>query len=298
MSIFKNLNCPICKSKINNKPIITPENNPISDIKLKKKLWTNLINKRIFFPYHRCNCGILTNKFFLDKKTLKYLYSDMKDNVHANDDLKNDIKTKTGYLNQIHNILNVQNKKLKVLEIGADNGTFLKLINKTNSLIKSSAIEPNKRMHKKLRSFAQKIYLDIKKIPKKEKYDLIIAIHVFDHIPELLINLKILKNKLNKGGFIYGVVHDEKSIMAKILGNRWPAYCLQHPHLFNHSSIHTLLYKKLKLKKQFIKKTVNFFNLGFLIQHLFIAVFKTKLYSPSFFSIGLRLGNFSFLYKK
>ena len=105
------------------------------------------------------------------------------------------------------------------------------------------------------------IYSDIKKLPKNKKFDLIIAIHVFDHVPNFVDFLKILKSKLKSNGLIYGVVHNEKSMMAKVLKNKWPAYCLQHPHLFNENSLN-FAFKKLKFKKKFVKKTINFFNLG------------------------------------
>ena len=296
MKDFKIQNCPICKSNIKNEAIIKPDIDPLKSLKIRKKLWTIFQSERIFFPYHRCQCGLLTNKIFLKEKMLKHLYSDMSDNVHSGEDVQNDIKTKNGYLNQLKDIL-YKKKDLKFLEIGADNGNFLSLVKKTNPKVKSIVVEPNKRMHKKLKSLTNKVYNDIKKVPKNEKFDLIVAIHVFNHVPNFLRFLKILKNKLKKGGFIYGVVHDEKSVMAKILGNRWPAYRLQHPHLFNPTTINKA-FLKLKCNKKFIKKTVNFFNFGFLLKHLIMAVFKKKINFPNFFTIGLKLGNFSFLYYK
>ncbi len=296
MKDFKIQNCPVCKSNIENEAIIKPDIDPIKNIKIKKKLWTNFQSKRIFFPYHRCKCGLLTNKIFLKEKMLKHLYSDMGDNVHSGEDVLNDIKTKNGYLNQFKEIL-YKKKSLNFLEIGPDNGSLLSLVKKTNPKVRSVVVEPNKRMYKKLKSLTNHVYNDVKKIPKNEKFDLIVAIHVFDHVPNFLDFLKLLKSKLKTGGFIYGVVHDEKSIMAKILGNRWPAYRLQHPHLFNPSTINNA-FLKLKCNKKFIKKTVNFFNLGFLLKHLFMAIFKKKINFPNFFTVGLRLGNFSFLYYK
>ena len=79
------------------------------------------------FPYHRCKCGLLTNKNFLNQSSLKYLYSDMKENIHTNDTELNDLKTKLGYLGQIKNILNSKKNDLNILEIGADN-EFSKII--------------------------------------------------------------------------------------------------------------------------------------------------------------------------
>ena len=54
----------------------------------------------------------------------------------------------------------------------------------------------------------------------------------------------------------------------------------------------------LKCEKLFIKKTKNYFNIGYLLKQLSIAILKKEINFPNFFSIGLKLGNFSFLYKK
>ena len=295
---FTELNCSICKSAIKSPPLITPEINPMNDLEIKKTNWSNLekiTKKRIFFPYYRCKCGLLTNKNFLNRSSLKYLYSDMKENIHANDTENNDLKTKLGYLNQIKDVLTQQKKDFNILEIGPDNGSFQKLISEYIDKSKLSVIEPNKRMHSKLKKNCNFIYSDIKKLPKNKKFDLIIAIHVFDHVPNFVDFLKILRSKLKSNGLIYGVVHNEKSMMAKVLKKKWPAYCLQHPHLFNENSLN-FAFKKLKFKKKFIKKTINFFNLGFLLQHLFTALFNVKIKFPSCFPLGLKLGNFAFLY--
>ena len=290
-------NCPVCQSKIDRDPIVVPEIDPSFEKTIKKKMWKGLLKKIRFFPYYRCKCGMLTTKTFINDKTLKYLYSDMEENVYKDDNKNNDIETKKSYLAQIKNFLNFDKKKINLLEIGADNGNFLKLIKEFNNNISSTVVEPNKKMHKKLKLLTKNVYGDIKQLPRNKKFDLIIAIHVFDHIPNLTEFLKKIGKKLKRGGYIYGVVHDEKSIMAKILGKRWPPYTLQHPHLFNPNSINSL-FERLHYDKNFIVKTMNFFNLGFLFQNLFIAIFKKKINFPSLFPIGLKLGNFSFLYKK
>jgi 2-polyprenyl-3-methyl-5-hydroxy-6-metoxy-1,4-benzoquinol methylase len=297
MKHLKIHNCPACHSKIVGSPVISPEIDLSLERNIEKKMWLATSKKRTFFPYYRCKCGMLTTKIFINEKALKHLYSNMKDNVYKDDNKHNDIKTKKNYLSQIEIILDSRKKKLKVLEVGADNGNFLKLIKEFNDNINFTIVEPNKNMHKKLKLLTKNVYKDIKQIPRTEKFDLVIAIHVFDHIPNLIDFLKKIGTKLKKGGSIYGVVHDEKSVMAKILGNRWQPYSPQHPHLFNPNSIN-YLFKSLNYDKSFITKTINFFNIGFLLQNLFAVIFKIKINFPSFFPIGLKLGNFSFLYKK
>ena len=288
--------CPACQENLDSKPSVLPDINPEDNIDIIKNYWRGTYKQKIFFPYHRCKCGALYNKKFFDKESLNQLYSDMEDNVLSGD-IKLDIKTKKKYLEQIKNVFSSKRKKIRVLEVGADNGSFSKLITDTNSVHSISVVEPNQKMHSLLKFITPSIFSNIKEIPSETKFDLIIAIHVFDHIPDINVYINELSKHLNEEGFIYGVVHNEKSIMAKILKKRWPPYCLQHPHLFNFSTIN-LFFERLKYEKLFIKKTKNYFNIGYLLKQLSIAILKKEINFPNFFSIGLKLGNFSFLYKK
>ena len=288
--------CPACQENLDSKPSVLPDINPEDNIDIIKNYWRGTYKQKIFFPYHRCKCGALYNKKFFDKESLNQLYSDMEDNVLSGD-IKLDIKTKKEYLEQIKNVFSSKRKKIRVLEVGADNGSFSKLITDTNSVHSISVVEPNQKMHSLLKFITPSIFNNIKEIPSETKFDLIIAIHVFDHIPDINVYINELSKHLNEEGFIYGVVHNEKSIMAKILKKRWPPYCLQHPHLFNFSTIN-LFFERLKYEKLFIKKTKNYFNIGYLLKQLSIAILKKEINFPNFFSIGLKLGNFSFLYKK
>ena len=288
--------CPACQENLDSKPSVLPDINPEDNIDIIKNYWRGTYKQKIFFPYHRCKCGALYNKKFFDKESLNQLYSDMEDNVLSGD-IKLDIKTKKEYLEQIKNVFSSKRKKIRVLEVGADNGSFSKLITDTNSFHSISVVEPNQKMHSLLKFITPSIFSNIKEIPSETKFDLIIAIHVFDHIPDINVYINELSKHLNEEGFIYGVVHNEKSIMAKILKKRWPPYCLQHPHLFNFSTIN-LFFERLKYEKLFIKKTKNYFNIGYLLKQLSIAILKKEINFPNFFSIGLKLGNFSFLYKK
>ena len=211
--------------------------------------------------------------------------------------MKLDLKTKLYYLDQLKEFLPDINRNYKILEIGADNGSFIKLLSSKLKRADFYSIEPNKNMQKILKKITKKNYLSLDQIKKNLKFDLIIAIHTFDHIPRLNNYFNKLNYHLNDSGLIYGVVHDENSFMAKIFKEKWPIFRLQHPHLFNYKTIN-LFFKKYKLEKIFIKKTKNFFNFGFLLNQFFLSILKIRINIPKFFSVGVKLGNFSFLYKK
>jgi len=293
---FIDRKCPVCQENLNSKPSILPDINPEHDNDIIKNYWTGIYKLKIFFPYYRCKCGTLYNKKFFDKESLNQLYSNQEDNIFSGD-IRSDIKTKKEYLKQIKNIFSLDPKKIKILEVGPDNGSFSKLLAENDFAYNISVVEPNQRMHSFLKLITPSIFNSINEIPSAAKFDLIIAIHVLQNVPDINIYINELSKHLKEEGFIYGVVHNERSMMAKVLKNRWPSYCLQHPHLFNFSTI-DLFFKKLKYKKLFIKKTKNYFNIGYLLKHLLIAILKKEINFPNFFSISLKLGNFSFLYKK
>ena len=119
-------------------------------------------------------------------------------------------------------------------------------------------------------------------------------IHVLDHILDPVEFLKRLKAKLRPGATLLIVTHDERSMLAlKILSNRWPAYLLQHPHLFNYDSMRALL-GATSLDTVDLVKSTNYFPVTFLVKH---AIFALGLGKPNLplwpqFQLPLRLGNF------
>ena len=68
-------------------------------------------------------------------------------------------------------------------------------------------------------------------------FDVVVAIHVLDHVPDLNQFTRQMTAKLSTGGICFVVVHNERSVLARMLGKRWPAFCLQHPHLFNQKTL-------------------------------------------------------------
>jgi hypothetical protein len=52
---------------------------------------------------------------------------------------------------------------------------------------------------------------------------------------------QLITTKLAPGGIAMIVTQDERSALARVLKARWPAFCLQRPHLFNRSSMQNML---------------------------------------------------------
>ena len=294
MNIFITRKCPICdddKSRESIKPDLHPKDN----LEKAGDYWRGFYKKKFFFPYSRCECGFLYCKEYFSPNYLNKLYSSMGDNIYSGDS-ETDHMTKDMYIKKIGEIL-AGKDNISILEIGADNGTLIKKLKRLTNISHFTAIEPNKDMHQKLSEVSNKVYSDLSELPEGEVFDLVISIHVLDHIPQISEYIEQLGKRIKKDGLIFGVVHDESSILARLLSKRWPAYCLQHPHLFNPGTIEKILNKK-DLTQIEIYKTVNSFKLGYLLSQLLLAVFNIKIRFPDLFNINLKLGNIGFIFKR
>jgi hypothetical protein len=119
-----------------------------------------------------------------------------------------------------------------------------------------------------------------------------VLIHVLDHLTSPLKTLAEVRRKLTRNGIIVVVTHNEASVLRKVTGTKWPAFCLQHPQLFSPLTIASML-ETAGYRLAGIKKTVNFFELGFLTQHLFwlVGVRLKGKFIGSDLTVGIRLGN-------
>ena len=132
---------------------------------------------------------------------------------------------------------------------------------------------------------------DISAVPEKS-VAAAVMIHVLDHLIEPREVMKQIYGKLVDGGVILIVTHDERSLLAKMLGARWPAYCLQHPQLFNIATTSKFL-SEIGFEKIKSRKSTNHFSIPYLLQHLIwsLGMGRFQFKEMPYLSIPLKLGN-------
>jgi len=291
--------CPSCQKSdvINNSKISSPEPSEELSFSINKKSWESIFSKKTksFFSYYKCNiCKITYAPEYFTNQQLNSLYK----NVPANmDEVPKKILEKTQY--EYFKLLKKWTSlKGEYLEVGPDIGLFTQYCILYGKFNYYWLFEPNKFVLSELRNLLgqrkQKIYPAIEQIDKVEdsKLSTVIIIHVLDHLLEPQKILKKLRKKMKSGGVILIVTHDESSIMRKILGWRWPAFCQQHPQLFNQKTTNSIL-NKSGFKVLEHRKTKNYFEISFLLKNL-LWVFGFKIRKlPRWLNVpvGLKLGN-------
>ena len=175
-------------------------------------------------------------------------------------------RTQSGYVKQIARRVSQVDT---YLEIGPDIGLV------TNSIVKRfhpktvMLFEPNLSVHSQLELSAKptksiKIYSDTN-FSESHKPDLTVGVHVYDHLLDPLEELRNLFNSSASKSSIAIVVHNEKSVLRKLLNSKWPPFCLQHPQLYSRKTLKNLL-ERAGWQNITFKSTVNWFSLDHFVK--------------------------------
>ena len=256
--------CPVCgsthKSRSEVSANIRAEELSFNEV---RQYFIGIRSEQIFFSYHRCvGCGILFCPFYFSNPQLDALYSDMPDNL-LGAEKSTAAKTQLGYFNYFRQDIG---EVSTFLELGPDIGLVTKEVIEKYEPEKAFLIEPNTSMHAQLKSLSEtsniEIYRNLNEISMID-VDLTIGIHVFDHLLDPSAQISQIHKQTKNGGIIGVVVHNEASFLRKVLGKKWPPFCLQHPQLYNKKTLAETM-KISGFEKLRINNSINHFS----VKHL------------------------------
>jgi hypothetical protein len=246
---------------------------------------------------------LYSNKYFAEA-TLRSLYSSMAENM-APAGSENTAATQRGYVSIVQPYIQDEGN---YLEIGPDRGVFAKECAKRNLLGASAWLfEPNRDAWKSLleiEAFGKTVHVSgslesIDSVPAGT-VALAVAVHVVDHLINPVWVLRKVRLTLKPDGLVFLVCHNERSLLSWLLRGRWPAYCLQHPHLFNPTSLRALLdcagFDLLE-----VRRTYNTFSTHFLVDTLLRVTFgisMPRMNAMDRLVVSLPLGNIAAVAKR
>ena len=260
--------CPSCNSANLSEAAITCSSPKAEELSFEevKNYFIGIRENQIFFSYYRCgDCYLLYCPWYFSEPQLQILYSNMPDNLLGED--KSVIsRTQSGYVKQIAKKVARTNT---YLEVGPDIGLVTNEVVRRFSPETVLLIEPNLSIHSQLKESAKptksiNIYTSHTNI-EPHKPDLCVGVHVYDHLLTPLVELEDLYNSSAPGAKIAIVVHNEKSLLRKVLSKKWPPFCLQHPQLYNKKSLIDILNKAGWVTIS-VKPTTNWFSLDHFVK--------------------------------
>lgn len=288
--------CPVCGEKPPLQTVIC------SDVRAESlsfddlvSYWNGFFKDKVFFSYVRCGgCGLLFTPFFFNEQQLEHLYGQMPPNM-SEVSLEALRRTQRGYFGPLKNCSQLQGG---LIEVGPDIGLFTEICVREGHFDEYWLFEPNRAVLSILNKIVwdRRFHIlhdmfDFSHVPDQAA-SVAVMIHVLDHLLDPVTTLRELRSKLTPRARFLLVTHDESSLLRRIVGWRWPAFCLQHPQIYNQESMRALLEAAgFSVLRQL--KTVNYFPMSFLLKHLFWA-FGLKVKSvPKLWNltVGLKLGN-------
>lgn len=256
--------------------------------------WRGFFKEKVFFSYVRCaQCGLLYCPRFLAPDALGELYSRMEDNT-AGTPLRAVSKTQAGYYGLVKNDWRAGD----YLEVGPDIGLVARLASRDRPQARLFLFEPNHAVWPQLkaactdpaRAVLSHAMDDLSEVPDRT-VGLAVMVHVLDHMMTPIDYLKALRSKLAQGGRVLIVVHNERSLLARLFGARYPIFCMQHPQLFAPETLVGML-DKAGLRALRVVRTKNYFPAETLARHLLFQLGIDPKWAPrSETPVGLRLGN-------
>lgn len=286
--------CPLCGSNAATAEVRSRQRAEDMTLDALRPFWSGLFKEKRFFSYHRCAaCGLLYAPVFFDGPQLADLYSSMAPNMDlvASEALA---ATQRGYFDAAAATAPLDGG---YLEIGPDIGYIVAEAARRGSFDHFWLFEPNRAIHDQLRAAAGTAPAtilpdmdDLSAVPDGS-VGLAVMVHVLDHLLDPLATLAQIRTKLRPGGTLMIVTHDEHSLLRRLMGVRWPPFCLQHPELYNPATMWNLL-TRAGYGAVVVERSRNHFPIDFLARQAAwtVGVKLDRVPLPSV-SLGLRLGN-------
>lgn len=256
--------------------------------------WSGLFKEKAFFTYSRCDgCGLVFAPTFFTPAQLGDLYGDMAPNMDLVPEKALDA-TQRSYWQSAKSAGTMSGG---YLEIGPDIGYIVRQAALEGNFEKFWLFEPNQSVHAHLadatggRPSAISAEMDNLSDVPDGSIGLAVMVHVLDHILDPIDSLQRIRQKLKPDGVLMIVTHNEKSLLRRVMGKRWPPFCLQHPELYNPATV-TKVLLKAGYSSVDVKRSKNYFPLSFIIRQAAFnfGINLDKLPLPNF-ALGLKLGN-------
>jgi hypothetical protein len=295
MENYQRRDCPACGDKPDPSSCVSSkvaaETLAFTDL---QPYWNGFFKDKVFFSYYKCaGCGLLFAPTFFTSEQLEKLYREMPDNT-AGLPIEALRRTQYGYFQSLEEHSSLDGD---YLEVGPDIGLFTESSVREGSFKNYWLFEPNRSVWPSLEKIiAGRVgriipeMFDFAVVPETS-ISSAVMIHVLDHLLDPVVTLRELRKKLMPRSVLLVVTHDESSLLRKITGSGWPAFCLQHPQLFNPESIKVLM-NAAGYEVVHTERTVNHFPVMYLLKHLLWALgLRVDIPQWNRLFVGLKLGN-------
>jgi SAM-dependent methyltransferase len=219
------------------------------------------------YQINKCaGCGLIYSSPVMDNRGVAALYRNASETNVVPGEEDNVRRTMASYYQLAAAHLP---SRTRILDIGCDMGFLLEAA-RDDGFGELYGIEPNPVA----RALAQRLagaqimegFFEMSDYPA-DHFDLITAIHVLDHLVDPRVVLSRAHRNLRPGGIVLAVVHNVRSLLGRMLGERFPVYNLYHHFFFDKSTL-AELFRRQGYEVIQVVSTRNCYSLGFFARRL------------------------------
>ncbi len=196
------------------------------------------------FALMKCDkCGLIITNPRPDQNNIGKYYADSNYISHTNK-ANNPINLAYKFVRSITlkqklKLIKKYSKQNTVLDFGCGSGVFLDFLKSNNYEVEGLETHPETADNARKLTQAN-IYNSLSDL-EKNKYDVITAWHVIEHVHELKLTLNTLRKSLKKDGVLFVAVPNHLSFDAQHYKENWAAYDVpKHLYHFDRSSLKTV----------------------------------------------------------
>jgi len=183
----------------------------------------------------RCRrCGQLFSTPIMDPDRIASLYRDS-----PQDYTEEGVNIVRSYLRPLRKWLPLLPRRDSVVEIGCGHGAILGAL-RDLGFSQVTGVEPSedavRRAGDDVRPYIRNELFDAARFPASSA-DLVCAFQVLDHFAEPQNVLDGIGTMLKPGGLCYVIIHDERALHVKVLGERSPIIDVSHIYYFNRTTL-------------------------------------------------------------
>lgn len=257
------------------------------------------------YRINSCNgCGLIYSSPIMGRPAITALYQKGTETNAPPAEEDNVRRTMQGYYDLAKPFLI---GRTRMMDVGCDMG-FMLDIARADSFHDVVGLEPvpSSRDHARRIPNAQIFdkFIEDTDFPA-DHFDLVVMIHVLDHLDDPRSALQRVRANLRPGGIVLAVVHNVRSLLYFVLRERFPIFNMYHHYFFSKKTLARLFrsqgYEVLK-----VVGTYNCYSLGFLVRQLSFfpnVVRKTLLriletFRLSKIPVTIRLGNIGIIARR
>jgi len=220
------------------------------------------------YQINKCNdCRLLYSSPIFDDSEIQSLYSGYKETNVAAAELANVRRTMAGYYRLASGYIH---DRERILDVGCDIGLLLEIA-RTDGFKDLYGLEPvevaQAEAVKRLPGAKISGHFYEDGLFADNFFDLISLVHVVDHLVRPEKTLSLVWKQLKPGGVCVAVVHNVESLLARLLGEKFPVFNFFHHYFFTKRTLRQL-FSSCGFEPIRVVSTRNCYSLSFFLERL------------------------------